>query len=652
MLAKGYDSSDLLILEGLEAVRLRPGMYIGSTGVRGLHHLIWEVVDNAVDEAANGFATKVEVVINADNSVSVTDDGRGIPVSVHPEYGITGVELVFTRLHAGGKFNNDNYAYSGGLHGVGAAVVNALSKWVEVEVYSDGELYRQRFECVYDDDSQKMLYGEPVTKLQKISKTRKQGTKVVFLPDNQVFATIDYQYDAIAHRLRELAFLNKGISFKLVDKRDKREDEFKYDGGIIDFVKYLNQNKATLYDSPITIEGNKDGIYVMASIQYNDSYTDNIVSYVNNIPTGEGGMHETGFKMALTKAMNEQMRKSGILKDKDNNLSGDDFREGLCAVLSLKMQNVQFEGQTKGKLGNPEARIAVEAIISEQLSTYLEDLRNGEVVSKVLEKAMRAAQVREATRKAKRLAREKNKLDSAPLIGKLASCSGKKAAQNELFIVEGDSAGGSAKQGRDRKFQAILPLRGKPLNAEKKRLDQVLANDEFRIIIAALGTGIDEDFNIKSLKYDKVIILSDADQDGAHIRAILLTFFFRYMRGLITGGHVFIGKPPLYKITRGKTIEYAYSDKELDEYTKGKKKYSLQRYKGLGEMNPKQLWDTTMNPDGRSLIRVTIDDAAEAEQRVTVLMGDKVEKRKQYIADNADFNKEDHFAKKEAVTGE
>lgn len=651
-MAKGYDSSDLLILEGLEAVRLRPGMYIGSTGVRGLHHLIWEVVDNAVDEAANGFATKVEVVINSDNSVSVTDDGRGIPVSVHPEYGITGVELVFTRLHAGGKFNSDNYAYSGGLHGVGAAVVNALSKWVEVEVYSHGELYRQRFECVYDDKSQKMLYGEPVTKLQKINKTRKQGTKVVFLPDDQVFSTMDYQYDTIAHRLRELAFLNKGIIFKLVDKRDKREDEFKYDGGIIDFVKYLNQNKATLYDSPITIEGNKDGIYVMASIQYNDSYTDNIVSYVNNIPTGEGGMHETGFKMALTKAMNEQMRKSGILKDKDNNLSGDDFREGLCAVLSLKMQNVQFEGQTKGKLGNPEARIAVEAIVSEQLSTYLEDLRNGEVVSKVLEKAMRAAQVREATRKAKRLARQKNKLDSAPLIGKLASCSGKKAAQNELFIVEGDSAGGSAKQGRDRKFQAILPLRGKPLNAEKKRLDQVLANDEFRIIIAALGTGIDEDFNIKSLKYDKVIILSDADQDGAHIRAILLTFFFRYMRGLIAGGHVFIGRPPLYKITHGKTVHYAYSDKELDEYTKGKKKYSLQRYKGLGEMNPKQLWDTTMNPDGRSLIRVTIDDAAEAEQRVTVLMGDKVEKRKQYIADYADFNKEDHFAIKEAVKSE
>ncbi|MFZ5974644.1 MAG: DNA gyrase/topoisomerase IV subunit B [Bacillota bacterium] len=649
-MAKGYEASDLVVLEGLEAVRLRPGMYIGSTGVRGLHHLIWEIVDNAVDEAANGYASAVGITLNADLSVSVTDDGRGIPVSVHPEHGVTGVELVFTRLHAGGKFNSENYAYSGGLHGVGAAVVNALSKWVEVEVANQGILYRQRFESVYDSASKKVDPGKPIGGLENLGRTRRKGSSVTFMPDTAVFGALEYHYETIAHRLRELAFLNRGIRFTLTDARVKgsvREDTFMYEGGISDFVRYLNQDKTVLHATPIVIEGVRDGIHIAAAIQYNDTYTDNIVSYVNNIPTAEGGMHETGFKAALTKAMNEQLRRGGQLKEKESNLAGEDFREGLCAVLTLKMQNVQFEGQTKSKLGNPEARPAVEALIADQLGMYLEDLRNAETVGRILSKAVQAAHVREAARKAKHMARERTKLEGAPLIGKLASCSGRKAHENELFIVEGDSAGGSAKQGRDRRFQAILPLRGKPLNAEKKRLDQVLANEEFRVIIAALGTGIDEDFDIASLKYGKIIILSDADQDGAHIRAILLTFFFRYMRELIAGGHVFIGMPPLYKITRGKTVQYAYSDRELETLTKGQKGYLLQRYKGLGEMNPKQLWETTMDPVHRSLIRVTIEDAAEAEHRVTVLMGDKVEKRKQYISDHADFNRKDTFERKE-----
>ena len=651
-MAKGYEASDLVVLEGLEAVRLRPGMYIGSTGARGLHHLIWEIVDNAVDEAANGHATGVDIRLHRDLSVSVSDDGRGIPVSVHPEHGVTGVELVFTRLHAGGKFNAENYAYSGGLHGVGAAVVNALSEWVEVEVAVGGVLYRQRFESVRDPVTGKVEPGRPAGGITNAGRTRRRGTYVRFLPDRAVFGEPEYHYETIAHRLRELAFLNRGIRFRLTDARERqkvREDAFSYEGGIADFVCYLNQDKTVLHEAPVFIEGVRDGIHIAASVQYNDTYTDNIVSYVNNIPTGEGGMHETGFKAALTRVMNEYLRKSGLLKEKAANLSGEDFREGLCGVLALKMQNVQFEGQTKSKLGNPEARPAVEAVVAEQLGLYLEDLRNAGTVEKVLGKAVEAARVREAARRAKRMARERTKLEGAPLIGKLASCSGRRASENELFIVEGDSAGGSAKQGRDRRFQAILPLRGKPLNAEKKRLDQVLANEEFRVIIAALGTGIDEDFNIDALKYGKIIILSDADQDGAHIRAILLTFFFRYMRGLIAGGHVFIGRPPLYRIAQGKKVLYAYSDRELEALTKNRKGHHLQRYKGLGEMNPKQLWETTMDPVNRSLVRVTIEDAAEAEHRVTVLMGDKVEKRKQYISDHADFNRKDAFAKKEGT---
>ena len=661
-MANHYDARNIQVLEGLDAVRMRPGMYIGSTGARGLHHMLWEIVDNAIDEAMAGYASQVDVTLYADGSAGVRDNGRGMPVDIHPTMGVSGVEVIYTKLHAGGKFNNENYAYSGGLHGVGASVVNALSKWVAVDVYRDFKHYQMRFESKYDPEQKKVVAGRVAQPLQTLGNTRERGSEVRFMPDDAVFETVRFNADIVSRRLRELAYLNKGLTITFLDERvqqaealaeeDGGEDAsqptgrqvFCFQGGIVDYVKYLNADKTPLFDEPIYLEGTEKDIIFRVAIQYTDSYTENVFSYVNNIPTSEGGTHETGFRAAYTKVMNDFARRLGALKDKDNNLSGDDFREGMTAVMIAMVKNPQFEGQTKGKLGNTEVRPVVESILTQQLTAYFEDLKHQDLATQLIEKAVRAARVREAARKARDVARTKSALEAAPLVGKLSSCTGRKAEQNELFIVEGDSAGGSAKQGRDRRFQAILPLRGKPLNAEKKRLDQVLNNEEFRSIITALGTNIDESFSLSGLKYNKVIILSDADQDGAHIRAILLTFFYRYMKELITEGHVYIGMPPLYKVQRSSKVQYAYDDNELRKLTRGASKgYTLQRYKGLGEMNPEQLWETTMDPSRRKLMRVNIEDAAQAERLVTILMGDKVEPRREYISQNANFNREDSF---------
>lgn len=643
---KTYGAKDIEVLEGLDAVRLRPGMYIGTTGLKGLHHLIWEIVDNSIDEAVNKFATKVIVLLNADGSVTIEDDGRGIPVDKHPVLKIPAVEIVFTQLHAGGKFNNQNYSYSGGLHGVGASVVNALSSWLEVEVKRDGKIFRQKYASLPNAKG-KIKGGVPQTGLVEVGSTKEHGTKVTFLPDKKIFETIVWSGEIISKRLKELAFLNKGVQMIFIDARgsDRIQKSFCFEGGISDFVLYLNDSKTKLFEKPIVIEGERDGIWVSLAMQHTDGYNESIFSYVNNIPTSEGGTHETGFKSGITRVFNDALRKNGTLKEKNANLMGEDFREGLTAVLNIKMKNIQFEGQTKTKLGNPEAKNAVEAVIVEQLSAFVGMSKNSKTMSALFDKAMGAAKVREAAKKAKEITRQKNSIENATLVGKLASCTGKKPEMNELFIVEGDSAGGSAKQARDRHFQAILPLRGKPLNAEKKRIDQVLQNEEFRTIISALNAGIGEDFSVSDLKYHKVIILADADQDGAHIRAILLTFFFRYMKDLITEGHVYIGLPPLYKVSKRNVLEYVYSDAELPSVIeKVGRGYELQRYKGLGEMNPEQLWDTTMDPKQRTLVQVSIEDAAEAELMITTLMGDNIEARKAYIAENADFNKVDSSA--------
>ncbi len=638
-----YDSKDLIVLEGLDAVRMRPGMYIGTTGPKGLHHLLWEIIDNAIDEIANGYGNKVVVTLHKDGTASVLDNGRGIPVSPHPKLKVSGVEVVFTQLHAGGKFGDANYKYSGGLHGVGASVTNALSRYLEVNVYKDGKKYYARFESI--EKGGKIHSGVPVERLKEVGNTTLKGTYVRFLPDDRVFKDIKFDYNTVLERLKETAFLNKGVHIELIDERINKQETLCYEGGIRDYVTSLTMDKKPLFVPPIFIENEIEDTFVSLSLQYVDSYTESIFSYVNNIPTPEGGTHEVGFKTALTKVLNDFAKKHNLIKDKDIAFIGDDFREGLVAVLSIKMKNVQFEGQTKTKLGNVEARARVESVCTQGLTEFFASKKNENVGNAIIEKAKGAARVRAAAKRAKDLTRAKNSIEGSMLIGKLANCTSKNADINEVFIVEGDSAGGTAKQGRDRYFQAILPLRGKPLNSEKKRIDQVLANEEIRTIIGAIGTGIGEDFKLENLKYNKIIILSDADQDGMHIRCILLTFFFRYMRPLITNGNIYVGMPPLYMVeTAGKQI-YCYSDEELEEITKNTKNYTIQRYKGLGEMSAEQLWTTTMDPSKRSMMRVTLEDAVLADKEITMWMGDEVGPRKDYINRNANFNKLDTFDK-------
>lgn len=639
-----YDSKDIVVLEGLDAVRMRPGMYIGTTGVKGLHHLLWEIIDNAIDEVANGYGNKVEVMLYKDGTASVLDNGRGIPVSPHPKLKISGVEVVFTQLHAGGKFGDNNYKYSGGLHGVGASVTNALSRWLEVTVYKDGKKYFTRFESV--EKGNKIHSGVCVQPLTEMGNTTLKGTFVRFKPDDRVFSDCRFDYDTVLERLKETAFLNKGVHIELTDERTNRKETLCYEGGIRDYVANLTMDRKPLFMPPIYIENEIEDTYVSLAMQYVDNYTDSIYSYVNNIPTPDGGTHEVGFKSALTKVLNDFAKKNNLIKDKDPAFIGDDFREGLVAVLSVKMKNVQFEGQTKTKLGNVEAKARVESVCTQGLTEFFASKKNENIGKIIIEKAKTATRARVASKRAKELTRAQNSIANSQLIGKLANCTSKNAEINELFIVEGNSAGGTAKQGRDRYYQAILPLRGKPLNSEKKRIDQVLANEEIRTIIAAIGTGIGGEFKLENLKFNKIIILSDADQDGMHIRSILLTFFFRYMRQLITNGNIYIGLPPLYKVTSKDKEVYCYTDEELTEATKGLKNYEVQRYKGLGEMDPEQLWTTTMDPQKRNLLRVSLEDTLLADKIITTWMGDDVNSRKDYINRNANFNKVDSFEKK------
>ena len=620
-----YGAEQIQILEGLEAVRMRPGMYIGSTSERGLHHLVYEVVDNSIDEALAGYCDHIDVTIHKDNSITVVDNGRGIPVDMH-ESGKPAVEVVLTVLHAGGKFGGDGYKVSGGLHGVGASVVNALSTSMEVQVKRDGKIYEIAFKR-----------GVTTKPLTVVGTTAETGTRVHFVPDPEIFSVTTYSYETLRHRLRELSFLNHGITIGLHDERVEpvRSESFHFEGGISSFVEHLNRKKEVLNPEPIYFNGVKDATVVEIAMQYNDSYQENIYSFVNNINTEEGGTHLAGFKLALTRAANDFARKQGILKDKDSNLSGDDVREGLTCVISLKIREPQFEGQTKTKLGNSEVRGIVDSIVTEGLSEYFDE--NPAITKRIIDKAIMAARAREAARKARELTRRKNALEVSSLPGKLADCSVKDPEQAEIYLVEGDSAGGSAKQGRDRRFQAILPLRGKILNVEKARLDKIFANAEIRTMITAFGTGISEDFDLSKRRYGKIIIMTDADVDGAHIRTLLLTFLYRYMKPLIEHGHVYIAQPPLYQIRKGKKHWYTYSDDELarklDEV--GRDGVTVQRYKGLGEMNPEQLWETTMDPEGRTMLRVEMEDAEEADELFTILMGDKVEPRRQFIEENA-----------------
>ena len=625
-----YGADQIQILEGLEAVRKRPGMYIGSTAAKGLHHLVYEIVDNAVDEALAGFCDTIEVNLNKDNSVTVMDNGRGIPVGINHKAGISAVEVVFTILHAGGKFGGGGYKVSGGLHGVGASVVNALSEWLEVEICLEGRRYIQRFER-----------GKPVMKLQDIEETDMRGTKVTFLPDDEIFEETLYDYELLKQRLREMAFLTKGIKIILRDLREEetREKIFHYEGGIIEYVQYLNRHKDPLYPDIIYCEGKKEEVYVEVAMQHNGTYAEGCYSFVNNITTPEGGTHMIGFKNALTKTFNDYARTQKILKDSEANLSGEDIREGLTAIISIKLPDPQFEGQTKQKLGNSEARGAVESIVTEQLTYYLE--QNPTVAKTICEKSVLAQRAREAARKARELTRRKTALEGSGLPGKLADCSEKDPSKCEIYIVEGDSAGGSAKTARSRANQAILPLRGKILNVEKARLDRILSNLEIRAMITAFGCGISEDFDISKLRYHKIIIMTDADVDGAHIATLLLTFFYRFMPELIKQGYVYMAQPPLYKVEKSKTIKYAYSDNELEQMLNemGRDGSKIQRYKGLGEMNADQLWDTTMDPEKRILLRVTIDEeeSSEIDLTFTTLMGDKVEPRREFIEENAKY---------------
>lgn len=622
-----YDASQITVLKGLEAVRRRPAMYIGDVSIRGLHHLVYEVVDNSVDEALAGFCTEIEVSIEKDNSIIVIDNGRGIPVDVHPTQTRSALEVVMTMLHAGGKFDKKSYKVSGGLHGVGVSVVNALSEWCEVEVYRDGYIYHQKYER-----------GLPVTEVTQIGKTNKRGTKTHFFPDKEVFKKINFSYEILSERLRELAFLNKNLQIEIKDKRSGKSETFKYKGGIWAFIAYLDQNRDSIQAKPVYIEGERENVPVEVAFQYNNGYNENIFSYVNNIHTMEGGSHLIGFKSALTRTLNNYATKNNMLKNEDFTLTGDDVREGLTAIVSIKHMEPQFEGQTKTKLGNSEVKGIVESIVGDGLSLFLEE--NPSIAKVMIEKVITAARSREAARKAKELTRRKSALNGAGLPGKLADCSIKDPAHCEIYLVEGDSAGGSAKQGRDRRFQAILPLKGKILNVEKARLDKILSNEEIGTIVTALGTGIGAaDFDISRLRYNKIIIMTDADVDGSHIRTLLLTFFFRYMRELIEQGHVYIAQPPLYRISKGKQENYAYDEEELEDILKrlGRNGVAIQRYKGLGEMNPEQLWKTTMDPENRTVLQVTIEEAFQADLIFSTLMGDKVEPRRKFIEENAKY---------------
>ena len=631
MAQQDYNENQIQILEGLEAVRVRPGMYIGSTSIRGLHHCVYEIVDNAVDEALAGYCTDIEITINPDDTVTVFDNGRGIPVGIHPQKGIPAVEVVFTILHAGGKFGGGGYKVSGGLHGVGASVVNALSEWLEVTINKDGKMYRQRYER-----------GKVMYPLKVVGDTNKRGTQVVFLPDKEIFEETVFDFDTLRQRLREMAFLTKGIKITLIDKRleEPKIRAFHYEGGIKEYVDYLNKSQTPLYDDVIYCEGTKNNIYVEVAMQHNDSYTESTYSFVNNITTPEGGTHLTGFRNALTKCFNDYARSNKLLKDSEPNLAGEDIREGLAAIVSIKISEPQFEGQTKQKLGNSEARGAVESVMTEQLTYFLE--QNPQVAKIICDKAILAQRARDAARKARDLTRRKTALESTSLPGKLADCSDKDPKNCEIYIVEGDSAGGSAKTARNRATQAILPLRGKILNVEKSRLDKILVNNEIKAMITAFGTGIGEDFDITKLRYNKIVIMTDADVDGAHIATLMLTFLYRFMPELIKQGHVYLAQPPLYKVERNKVVRYAYDDNELAQILAEIGRDSnnkIQRYKGLGEMDAEQLWDTTMDPEKRILLRVNMDNDSEAEMNVVfnTLMGDKVEPRRQFIEENAKY---------------
>ncbi|RPJ46552.1 MAG: DNA topoisomerase (ATP-hydrolyzing) subunit B, partial [Candidatus Latescibacterota bacterium] len=621
-----YDSDKITVLKGLEAVRLRPAMYIGSTGERGLHHLVYEVVDNSIDEALGGYCDAIDVVIHADNSITVTDNGRGIPVDDHPTEKKPGAEVVMTMLHAGGKFDSRSYKVSGGLHGVGVSVVNALSEWFRLDIHRDGKLYRQTY-----------ARGKTTSGLEIVGDTDRTGTEATFLPDKEIFDAIDHDYETLAPRMRELAFLNRGLRIRIRDERGKgREDVFRYEGGLVEYVKMLNRDKEVLHE-PLYVCKERETVTVEVALQYNDTYQENVFSYANSINTIEGGTHLSGFRTALTRSLNTHGQKQNLFKGSAGALTGEDVREGLSAIVNIKLLGPQFEGQTKTKLGNSEVRGIVESVVGEWLAEYLE--MNPPVARKILEKSISASRAREAARKARELTRRKSALESGNLPGKLADCSNRDPERCEIYIVEGESAGGSAKQGRDRAFQAILPIKGKILNVEKARLDKVLSNEEIRTIITALGTGIGEDeFDVEKARYGRVIIMTDADVDGAHIRTLLLTFFFRHMKPLIESGHVYIAQPPLYRVRKGKQEWYAYSDAERDRVLVGlesRKGVTVQRYKGLGEMNPEQLWETTMNPENRTLLRVALEDAAEADHIFTVLMGEEVEPRRAFIEENA-----------------